>query len=328
MAAKWQQWIPFHIDRFMASLTVQAMHPAARWGYWCLITRQWQSEDCSISADPLDLAELSGLGDQLWAEHGSRIVRKFAPLEDGRLRNPVCYDEWLEAKRVYDKRREAADRTNKMRPEPSGLEGETYRENARKTISSMVRRGDLPKADSVNCVDCGHIGTGRVHDWDHYKGYDPQHFTDVEAVCRPCHVKREESRGKRWIIGDRDGDRDGKTSEASRFAYTRTGQYRTGQDNTKQGQDRTLPLVGGNRTSDFSSLGSIFKTLPIPSGPLPQDKSSAIAAGYEFINSRACGVCGLDTEWWRSPAGKQVPFLADGGELHLGGCALVAKGAK
>ena len=79
---------------------------------------------------------------------------------------------------------------------------------------------------------------------------------------------------------------------------------------------------------DLSSLGSIFKTLPIPSGPLPQDKSAAIAAGYEFINSRACGVCGLDTEWWRSPAGKQVPFLADGGELHLGGCALVAKGAK
>ena len=115
MAAKWQQWIPFHIDRFMASLTVQAMHPAARWGYWCLITRQWQSEDCTISGDPLELAEESGLGDELWEAHGSRILRKFQPLEDGRLRNQVCFDEWLEAKRIYDKRRENADRTNSVR---------------------------------------------------------------------------------------------------------------------------------------------------------------------------------------------------------------------
>lgn len=115
MAAKWQQWIPFHIDRFMASLTVQAMHPAARWGYWCLITRQWQSEDCTISDDPLELAESSGLGDELWTAHGARILRKFHEVERGRLRNQVCYEEWLEAKRVYDKRRESADRTNTER---------------------------------------------------------------------------------------------------------------------------------------------------------------------------------------------------------------------
>ena len=250
MAAKWQQWIPFHIDRFMASLSVQAMHPAARWGYWCLITRQWQSEDCTISPDPLELSELSGLGDELWEAHGSRILRKFQTLEDGRLRNLVCYEEWLEAKRVYDKRRESADRTN------------TERSSSRSPQRSPLENGSV---------------------------------TD---------------------------------GAPSRRAYTRTGQDSTGEDKTIQNRDRTLPLVGSNRTSDFSSLGSIFKTLPMPSGPLPQNKSAAIAAGYEFINSRACGVCGLDTEWWRSPGGKQVPFLADGGELHLGGCAAVAKGAK
>ena len=141
MAAKWQQWIPFHIDRFMASLSVQAMHPAARWGYWCLITRQWQSEDCTITADPLELSEISGLGDELWAAHGSRILRKFERLEDGRLRNPVCFDEWLDAKRVYDKRREAADKTNKMRPEAIGLDPEVNRDEARKAVTTMIRWG-------------------------------------------------------------------------------------------------------------------------------------------------------------------------------------------
>jgi hypothetical protein len=247
MAAKWQQWIPFHIDRFMASLSVQAMHPAARWGYWCLITRQWQSEDCSITSDPLELAELSGLGDELWTAHGSRILRKFQPLEDGKLRNPVCYDEWLEAKRVYDKRRESADRTN------------TERSASRSPLRSPSENGTVTDGSS------------------------------------------------------------------SRYAHTQTGQNRTGQNNTKQGQDRTSLPVSRSLTSDFSSLGSILKTLPIPSGPLPQNKAELIAAGYAFVNVRACSICGEDLEWWKSAAGKQLPILADGGELHLGSCAAAAK---
>ena len=243
MAAKWQQWIPFHIDRFMASLSVQAMHPAARWGYWCLITRQWQSEDCTITADELQLAEMSGLGDELWAAHGTRILRKFQSVEDGRLRNAVCFAEWQDAKRVYDKRRENADRTNSVRS-PS-------------------------RSPSEN---------GTVSD-----------------------------------------------SSSSRYAYTQTGQDRTGQNNIKQGQDRTPLPVGRSLSSDFSSLGSIFKTLPIPQGPLPQNKAELIAAGYAYVNSNDCKNCGAEVEWWRSPSGKQLPTLAEDGLLHLGTCAARAK---
>ncbi len=249
MAAKWQQWIPFHIDRFMASLTVQAMHPAARWGYWCLITRQWQSEDCTITSDPLELSEISSLGDELWAAHGDRILRKFHVLEDGRLRNPVCFDEWLEAKRVYDKRRESADRTN--------------------TARSPMRSPSRSPLEN-------------------------------ESVT---------------------------VTEPSRLAYTQTGQDSTRQNNTGTGT-RTGLSAKINGKDGFSSLCSIVSPSLIPPGPLPETKADMIAAGWQFSNVRDCGTCGEPLEWWTSRTGKQAPVLAATGELHLGNCAAVLKGAK
>lgn len=69
-----------------------------------------------MNSDPVELAEMSGLGDKLWAVHGARILRKFESVDgNGKIRNDVCYVEWLEAKRVFDRRREAADRTNTER---------------------------------------------------------------------------------------------------------------------------------------------------------------------------------------------------------------------
>jgi hypothetical protein len=116
MPAKWQQWMPFKIDAFRGSPSVQAMHPCARIGYLYLLASAWQTDDCTIPSDPIELADKSGLGDDLWAQYGPRILRKFEPIEgNGRQRNSVCYQEWLDAKRVYDKRRDAADRTNSAR---------------------------------------------------------------------------------------------------------------------------------------------------------------------------------------------------------------------
>lgn len=76
----------------------------------------------------------------------------------------------------------------------------------------------------------------------------------------------------------------------------------------------------GKRTGDFSSLLSISHgILPPPS--LPKNKTEMIADGYIFSNKRACSVCGVELEWWKSAAGKQLPVLAISGELHLGSCA-------
>ena len=114
MAERWQQWMPFHIDRFRGSPHVQAMHPCARWGYLSLLASQWQSEDCTISSDELDLASESGLGDELWQTHRIRILRKFDAVEiGGRLRNAVCFTEWREAKTVFEHNRQVRSEAGK-----------------------------------------------------------------------------------------------------------------------------------------------------------------------------------------------------------------------
>jgi uncharacterized protein YdaU (DUF1376 family) len=101
MPARWQQWMPFKIDAFKSSPAVIAMHPAARAGYLYLLTFAWQTEDCTVPNDQMELAEISGLGDELWALHGPRILRKFEVLENGRLRNAACFEEWSAAEQVF-----------------------------------------------------------------------------------------------------------------------------------------------------------------------------------------------------------------------------------
>lgn len=78
------------------------MHPSARMGYLYLLSSAWQTDDCTVSADPLDLATESGLGDDLWAHHGSRILRSFK-LVDGRYRNAVVFAEWEKARKEFEK---------------------------------------------------------------------------------------------------------------------------------------------------------------------------------------------------------------------------------
>ena len=116
MPAKWQRWMPMEIDALKASPSVQAMHPTARAGYVWLLLDAWQSDDCTIPSDPLDLADKSGLGDELWAVYGTRILRKFERVDGSdRLRNLPQYERWQAAKVVYGKKVDAANRTNELR---------------------------------------------------------------------------------------------------------------------------------------------------------------------------------------------------------------------
>lgn len=115
--------MPFKIDAFKASPAVQAMHPAARIGYLYLLSCAWQTDDCTVSADPMQLAEDSGLGDELWAVHGPRILRKFEDV-GGRLRNAACFEVWSSARESYQKRARSAEETNAKRS-PSRSETET-----------------------------------------------------------------------------------------------------------------------------------------------------------------------------------------------------------
>ena len=66
------------------------------------------------------------------------------------------------------------------------------REKARLLIKNELRRGLRPHPNTLPCADCGHEfrDDGRRHVYDHYLGYAPEHYGNVEAVCDFCHGKR------------------------------------------------------------------------------------------------------------------------------------------
>lgn len=101
MPAVWQKWMPLHIDKLWSSPEVQRMHGWAFKGYMALITAQWQSDDCTITSSLEDLAIISRLSDEQWAEHSPAILRKF-PVKGEGLRNGTCYEQWMEAKARYE----------------------------------------------------------------------------------------------------------------------------------------------------------------------------------------------------------------------------------
>lgn len=78
----------------------------------------------------------------------------------------------------------------------AGRERQRENNKARAVLSYAVKVGRLPRAADLACVDCGHLGPDRQHQYDHHNGYGPGRELDVEPVCRPCHLNREVDRGK------------------------------------------------------------------------------------------------------------------------------------
>lgn len=68
------------------------------------------------------------------------------------------------------------------------------RERARKAVAYAIRKGHLLSPNVVRCLDCGHWGRGRRHDYDHHLGYEREHWLHVEPVCTLCHADREQRR--------------------------------------------------------------------------------------------------------------------------------------
>jgi 5-methylcytosine-specific restriction endonuclease McrA len=70
------------------------------------------------------------------------------------------------------------------------------RKQARRRINYLVEKGRIPRPDDLACVDCGHKGEDRRHEYDHARGYSAEHQLDVEAVCSKCHHARSDARGE------------------------------------------------------------------------------------------------------------------------------------
>lgn len=67
---------------------------------------------------------------------------------------------------------------------------------ARRRVNYLVEAGLLPAPSTLACVDCEHVWRPgeRRHEYDHHKGYTPEHHEDVEPVCSTCHHSREKAR--------------------------------------------------------------------------------------------------------------------------------------
>jgi len=61
---------------------------------------------------------------------------------------------------------------------------------ARHLVTMDIKGAKLPHPNAVPCVDCGHIGPDRRHEYDHHQGYSVEHMQNVQARCVPCHRKR------------------------------------------------------------------------------------------------------------------------------------------
>lgn len=158
MAERWQQWMPFHIDRFRGSPDVIAMPLEARIGYLYLLASAWQTDDCSIPDDPIALATLSGLGDDLWAIHGPRILRKFSQIIAGRLANSVLRSEWEEARRIFGQKKAVREEISHARSEAGKRGNEKRWAKNRKPIAN------LSQVDRNSIANDRLTGTGTTTD--------------------------------------------------------------------------------------------------------------------------------------------------------------------
>ncbi|MEG4518853.1 hypothetical protein [Microcoleus sp. AT9b-C5] len=104
-------------------------------------------------------------------------------------------------RRAFDRRRYQPIPIAKPRgfPPVPGRDGD--KNQARNRVNYAVSRNKLPRARNIPCVDCGHLGDDgvpprklRLHEYDHYKGYDAVNHLEVECVCVPCHIDRERQR--------------------------------------------------------------------------------------------------------------------------------------
>lgn len=57
---------------------------------------------------------------------------------------------------------------------------------ARAFLNNNIVFNDFPRPDAQLCVDC----SAPAEQYDHYKGYEREHWLDVEPVCVECHLKR------------------------------------------------------------------------------------------------------------------------------------------
>ncbi len=71
------------------------------------------------------------------------------------------------------------------------------KKQARHRVNMEVKSGSRPNPNTLPCFDCGHLGPGQRHEYDHFLGYAAENHLAVQAVCVKCHHKRDNFRAKK-----------------------------------------------------------------------------------------------------------------------------------
>lgn len=58
------------------------------------------------------------------------------------------------------------------------------RRKARRMINNAIRDGRFPHISMQKCIIC----SKPAEEYHHYLGYAPEHWFDVQAVCKSCHI--------------------------------------------------------------------------------------------------------------------------------------------
>jgi 5-methylcytosine-specific restriction endonuclease McrA len=68
---------------------------------------------------------------------------------------------------------------------------EDQKNQARHAVGHLVRTKQIDDPNDLECADCGHKGSDKLHEYDHHKGYAGENATKVQAVCTTCHKDRD-----------------------------------------------------------------------------------------------------------------------------------------
>lgn len=244
--------MPFHIDAFKSSPGVRAMHPAARSGYLYLLAYAWQTDDCSIPSDPLELAEISELGDELWQTYGPRILRKFTTIEaTGRLQNEKLLEEWNEAKRVFDARSLGGKRKDSSKTPERVIEVTPPQEQEHRQEQKQEQKAEKPFARSVPPEQlAGTLPLANGTDFQVSKSDVSRWVQAFPGVD----VKQELKKFKAWCEDNPTRKKTAKGVKGAVFRWLDRAQNNGGGANGRQDQKRTQGNAGAQVGEDGPDL--------------------------------------------------------------------------
>ena len=119
--------------------------------YWCkLCESQWHRK-------------------YLQTKGGKAAIRAYNRTEQGRQAHKRANKHYQQS----EKGKAAIERYQQNQPEQI---------KARIAVREAIRKGHLPRPDSLQCSCCGKP----AKEYHHHKGYEPEHWFDVVPICKKC----------------------------------------------------------------------------------------------------------------------------------------------